>query len=726
MESNRLSIALAGNPNSGKTTIFNNITGARQKVGNWPGVTVEKKEGRVHKHGYDLRIIDLPGTYSLTPFSIEEIVARDFILDSAPDVVIDIIDASNLERSLYLATQLRELDCRVLFVLNMADLARERGIKIDADKLSELLDLPVVFTVGNRNEGIDDLLKRAIELAESQVEIPRKRRVKYTKDIEAAIDRMRGRVTEAMGDRLAYDPRWTAIKLLENDAVVRDRAASAAGDRAADVMAAVDRERRTLRELYDDDPEIVMTDERYGFIAGIVKEVVATSLRRRVDISRNIDRVLTHRFVGFPVFIFFIWLMFQVTFTAGAYPMEWIESGVGLLSRMLAAVLPQGILRDFLLDGIIAGVGSVIVFLPNILLLFFFIAIFEDTGYMARAAFLMDKIMHLIGLHGKSFIPMLMGFGCNVPAVVATRTLESEKDRILTILITPFMSCSAKLPVYIILAGTFFGPRAGTVIFAIYLAGIVLSIVTGRLFRSVLLRGADAPFVMELPPYRIPMFKSLMIHMWDRSKMFLKKMTGVILAGSVVVWGLSAFPRDVDYTVDYARRTAAVEAAYAEKLAAADPGEQVHIRRERRERMAELERARQTEHAEQSYMGRLGKFMAPVFAPLGIDWRGGVALLTGFAAKEIVVSTMGILHAADEGGEVLKEALKNSGMTPLSALSMMVFVLLYVPCLATVAAIRRETGSSKWMAFNIVYSTTLAWVASFCVYQTGQLLGYGA
>ncbi len=724
MAPNCLSIALAGNPNSGKTTIFNHITGTRQKVGNWPGVTVEKKEGTIHKYGYELRIIDLPGTYSLTPFSIEEIVARDFILESTPDVVIDIIDASNLERSLYLATQLRELDCRVLFALNMADLARERGIKIDADKLSELLDLPVVFTVGNRNEGIDDLLKKAIELAESPTEISRRRRVKYTKDIEIAIDRVRRRLSDVVGDG-PYNPRWTAIKLLENDSVVRDRVADATGDRAADLMTAVAQERLTLRELYDDDPEIVMTDERYGFIAGIIKEVVTTSTRRRVDMSRNIDLVLTNRFVGFPIFIFFIWMMFQVTFTVGAYPMEWIESGVGLLSRLLGAILPEGILRAFVLDGVIAGVGSVIVFLPNILILFFFIAIFEDTGYMARAAFLMDKIMHLIGLHGKSFIPMLMGFGCNVPAVMAARTLESEKDRILTILITPFMSCSAKLPVYIILAGAFFGARAGTVIFGIYMTGIVLSIITGRLFRTVLLRGADAPFVMELPPYRAPTFKSLVIHMWDRSKMFLKKMTGVILVGSMVVWGLSAFPRNIDYDMDYSGRIEALKAAYGTTLANAEPGERDPILRERKERIEDLQRARQAEHAEKSYMGRLGKFLAPVFEPLGIDWRGSVAIVTGFVAKEIVVSTLGILHAVDEGREVLKETLKTTGMTPLSALSMMIFILLYVPCLATVAAIRRETGSSGWMVFNIVYSTTLAWVASFCVYQTGQLLGYG-
>lgn len=724
MDSPRLTIALAGNPNSGKTTIFNNLTGTRQKVGNWPGVTVEKKEGTIHRHGYELRITDLPGTYSLTPFSIEEIVARDFILDSTPDVVIDIIDASNLERSLYLATQLRELDCRVMFVLNMADLARERGIRIDADKMSELLGLPVVFTVGNRNEGMDDLLKKAIDLAESQADIPRRRRVRYTKDIEAAIGRVRETLAGATGD-VPYNPRWTAIKLLENDAVVQKRIADAAGEAAGAVMDAVDQERWTILELYDEDPEIVMTDERYGFIAGIVKEVVTTSVRRRADISRTIDLVLTDRFVGFPIFVFFIWVMFQTTFTAGAYPMEWIESGVGLLSRLLSAVLPDNLFRDFVLDGVVAGVGSVIVFLPNIMILFFFIALFEDTGYMARAAFLMDKIMHLIGLHGKSFIPMLMGFGCNVPAVIAARTLESEKDRILTILITPFMSCSAKLPVYIILAGAFFGPKAGTVIFGIYMTGIVLSIITGRLFRSVLLRGADAPFVMELPPYRAPMFKSLMIHTWDRSKMFLKKMTGVILAGSVVVWGLSAFPRTVDYSMDYQERIQSVKASYGEKLAVADLSEHGHIQEELRRHVADLERALHAEHAEQSYMGRLGKFLAPIFHPLGIDWRGSVALVTGFVAKEIVVSTLGILHGSDEGGELLKESLKKSGMTPLSALSMMVFVLLYIPCLATVTAIRRETGSAGWMVFNIVYSTGLAWLASFCVYQAGRVFMLG-
>ncbi|UCD32113.1 MAG: ferrous iron transport protein B, partial [Desulfobacterales bacterium] len=505
MDRKSLSIALAGNPNSGKTTIFNNITGTRQKVGNWPGVTVEKKEGTVKKFGYDFKIVDLPGTYSLTTFSIEEIVARNYVIDERPDVVIDIIDASNLERSLYLATQLREIDCRVLFALNMADVANARGIKIDGKKLSELLEVPVVFTIGNKNEGIDTLLKSAIDLAESNYTVTKERKVKYNKDIENSISKLQLYLENRIEDSVPSNFRWTAIKLIEDDKIVKERIVQKTGEKSQGILQEVKVQRDLLTSRFDDDPEIVMTEERYGFIAGIIKEVLTTSTKQRVDISRNIDLVLTNRFIGFPIFVLFIWAMFQLTFSLGAYPMEWIESSIGFISMNLGRTMPDNLFKDLLLDGIIAGVGSVAVFLPNILILFFCIALFEDTGYMSRAAFLMDKIMHIIGLHGKSFIPMLMGFGCNVPAIMATRTLESDKDRKLTILITPFMSCSAKLPVYIVLAGTFFGGKAGTVIFSIYMLGIVLSIITGRIFRSTLFKGADAPFVMELPPYRVPM-----------------------------------------------------------------------------------------------------------------------------------------------------------------------------------------------------------------------------
>ena len=406
--------------------------------------------------------------------------------------------------------------------------------------------------------------------------------------------------------------------------------------------------------------------------------------------------------------------------------MEMIDGFIGWFSNVVAGLLPDNILKELIVDGIIAGVGSVIIFLPNILILFFCIALFEDTGYMSRSAFLMDRVMHLIGLHGKSFIPMLMGFGCNVPAIVATRTLESEKDRILTILITPFMSCSAKLPVYIALAGTFFGPKAGSVIFGVYLLGIVLSMVTGRIFRSTLLRGEDAPFVMELPPYRVPMFKSLMIHMWDRSKMFLKKMGKIILIGSVVIWALSAFPRHIDYARDYPAEIAAVKNAYVHQIDIADAAEKTRLEATEAAEITSLMRQRQAERTEKSLIGRIGKAISPMFDPLGIDWRGGVSLVSGFVAKEIVVSTMGVLYAVDgdEKSEALRTALKTSGMTPLSALSMMVFVLLYLPCLASIAAIRRETGSFKWMFFSIFYSSGVAWIAAFVVYQGGRLLGF--
>ena len=692
MENKQLRIALAGNPNSGKTTIFNSLTGTRQKVGNWPGVTVEKKEGDIRKFGYDIKIIDLPGTYSLTPFSIEEIVARDFILDENPDVVIDIIDASNLERNLYLANQLRELDCKVMFALNMADVARSRGLKIDAGKLSELLGVPVVFTVGNKNEGLDDLLKAAVELANSPLVIPEERKVRYSKEIDDAIKELKAAIREHIDPGFPYNPRWTAVKLLEDDKIVKKRMDEKAGPSGRVILAKADALRGRLAKFFNDDPEIIMTDERYGFIAGIIKEVQSSSTRQRVDMSRNIDLVLTNRFLGFPIFIFFIWAMFQATFTLGAFPMAWIDAGVGHVSGFAASLLPNSLLKDLIVDGMIAGVGSIIIFLPNILILFFCIALFEDTGYMARAAFLMDKIMHLIGLHGKSFIPMLMGFGCSVPAIIATRSLESRKDRILTILITPFMSCSARLPVYIVLAGTFFPSHAGTVIFCIYLFGIVVAIVTGRLFRTALLRGEDAPFVMELPPYRIPMVKNLMIHMWDRSRMFLKKMGGIILIGSIVIWALSNFPR-------YDAPKALTPAMAVQNAAL---------------------------QAENSYIGKVGKIIEPFFAPIGIDWRGSVALLTGFVAKEIVVSTMGVLYAAegDDESDALRNALRNSGMTPLSALSMMIFVLLYVPCLATIGAITRETGSVKWTLFNIAFTTGVAWTMSFALYQGGRLLGF--
>lgn len=722
--SKTLTIALAGNPNCGKTTIFNNLTGARQKVGNWPGVTVEKKEGKLRYKDHDLKIVDLPGTYSLTPFSIEEITARDFVLNENPDIVVNIIDASNLERSLFLAIQILELGRPALFVLNMADVAEAKGIKIDEKKLSQLLGLPVVFTVGNKNKGIDTLVQAAIEEVIRFEKGKESRDIRYGAEIEGCISKVEADISQSSLDA-GGDPRWNAIKILEDDKIVKQKFMDLSSGAAEKIFKTAAECRKRIYDLFEDEFEIVLTDDRYGVIAGIVKETVTNLARKRIDMSRNIDLVLTDRFFGIPVFIFFIWAMFQLTFSLGAYPMEWLDTGVSLLSGGLDKLLPPSMVKDLLLDGVVAGIGSVVIFLPNILILFFCIALFEDTGYMARAAFLMDRIMHTSGLHGKSFIPMLMGFGCNVPAIMATRTLESKKDRILTILMTPFMSCSARLPVYIVLAGSFFAERAGTVIFGLYFTGILIAILSGRFLRAVLFKGQDAPFIMELPPYRMPMLKSLLIHMWDRSKMFLKKMSGVILVGSIIIWGLSSFPRTISYSIDFDTQIAAVTSDYSQRIDLADARGAEELNRELSSKVSTLENLKEQERVSKSYIGKIGKVLEPVFSPIGIGWQASVALVTGFVAKEVVVSTMGVLYGVgNEGGQALEKAIKKSGMTALSALSMMIFVLLYVPCFATVVIIYKET-SAKWAGFNVIYTTMVAWGMSFLVYQTGMILGLG-
>ncbi len=706
-----LTIALSGNPNCGKTTIFNNLTGARQKVGNWPGVTVEKKEGKLKYKEYDLKIVDLPGTYSLTPFSIEEITTRDFILNESPDIVLNIIDASNLERSLFLAIQIMELGQPALFVLNMADVAKAKGIKIDEKKLSQLLGLPVVFTIGNKNKGIDTLVKAAIEEVKQFDKGKKSRDIKYSREIEKCISMVETTVLET-GIKIDEALRWNSTKLLEEDEIVKNRFQNLSSTVSKKIFHTVRQCRERIYDLFEDDFDIVLTDDRYGVIAGIMKQTITVFATKRVDISRNIDLVLTNRFLGIPVFLFFIWAMFQLSFSLGAYPMEWIEAFVSTISNVLDKSLPASMLKDLLLNGVIAGIGSVIIFLPNILILFFCIALFEDTGYMARAAFLMDRVMHTSGLHGKSFIPMLMGFGCSVPAIMATRTLESRKDRILTILMVPFMSCSAKLPVYIILAGSFFAQKAGTIIFCLYFSGIVIAILSGRFLRAVLFKGEEAPFIMELPPYRMPMLKSLLIHMWDRSKMFLKKMGGVILVGSIIIWALSSFPRSISYSVDYDKKIDDIKSNFSELTAVADDN-----------RIKDLENKKELERVEQSYIGKIGKTLEPLFKPIGIGWQASVALVTGFVAKEVVVSTMGILYGVgNDEVSALEKAIKKSGMTAISALSMMVFVLLYLPCFAASVTIYRET-SAKWAGFNLIYTTMVAWCLSFLVYQTGILIG---
>jgi len=671
-----ITVALTGNPNAGKTTIFNALTGARQKVGNWPGVTVEKKEGSLVYRGHTIRIVDLPGIYSLTAYSIEEIIARDFILEDRPDVVVDVIDASNLERNLYLAVQLMELGRPLIFALNMIDVAKARGIIIDTELLSRLLGVPVVTTVGTKGLGLDELLETIVAVAEGRLK-SRPVSINYGPEVEREIRALVEEIEKIPALREKYPPRWLAIKLLENDREILKKVSSIPGTEK--VLEQLKRSETRLRELLDDTPEAIIAEARYGFIAGALREVVRVSPIDRRTLSDRIDDIVTHRFLGFPIFILAMYALFYLTFTLAAYPVAAIEYGVDLLARVLSARLPDGLLKELLIDGIIGGVGGVLVFLPNILLLFLGISIFEDTGYLARAAFIMDRVMHFLGLHGKSFIPLLMGFGCNVPAIMATRTLETKRDRILTILINPLMSCSARLPVYVLFAGAFFPGQESRVIFGIYALGIILAMLLGKLFSRVLIKEEDTPFVLELPPYRMPTLRSLLLHMWEKTKVYLQKMGGVILICSVILWALTAFPRVNG----------------------------------------------QAPPIEESYIGRLGQALAPVVEPLGFDWRLGVSLATGFVAKEVVVSSLGVLYQVkDDDVHSLRERLREAGLSRSTALAFMVFVLVYIPCIATVLAIWRETGALKWPAFCIAYELILAWVLAFIIYRLGLLLGF--
>jgi ferrous iron transport protein B len=723
-----ITIAIMGNPNSGKTTLFNNLTGAHQKVGNWPGVTVEKREGFTRFNGYEIRVIDLPGTYSLTTYSLEEIIARNYIIKEKPDVVVDVIDAANLERNLYLATQLIDLGVKLVFSLNMVDVSKARGQVIDHENLSVLMGVPFVPTVGTKNQGTRDLLETIVRVAEDRDSVTRHVHINYGRDLEEEVEKLQTLIHSDGSIPDEHMARWIGLKLLENDEeVIQEVETHSNRD---EIFEQLKKSVTHLRKILGEDPEILVADRRYGYIHGALKETFRHTQRDRRYLSDRVDTVLTNRLLGFPIFIFFIWAMFQLTFEVGQYPMDWIDVAVQYTGRLMGDLMGEGVLKDLLLDGIIGGVGGVVIFLPNIFILFFCIALFEDTGYMARAAFIMDKVMHTLGLHGKSFIPMIMGFGCNVPAIMATRVLESRRDRILTILINPLISCSARLPVYVLIAGALFGASAGNVIFSIYLLGIALAILMGQIFKRTFFRGEIAPFVLELPPYRMPTLKGTLMHMWERGSIFIKKMGGVILMGSILVWALSSFPRDVTYSRDYEAEKRGIEESTAieraDLIQSGKPEALKRIDQEMTRRLAELETLRKDEFFERTLLGRLGKGIAPVLRPLGFDWKGGVALVTGFVAKEIVVSTFGILYQGGEGeeGESLQAEIRGA-MTPLVGYGFMVFVLVYTPCLATVATIRRETGSWKWTGFSVGYGLILAWLLAFLVYQGGLYLGLG-
>ncbi len=754
----RYNIAIAGNPNCGKTTIFNALTGARQHVGNWPGVTVERKSGKYTQAEHKFDVIDLPGTYSLAAFSAEETIARQYLINDKPDVVVNIVDASNLERNLFLTTQLIELGRPMVIVLNMMDMATEKGLEIDADTLATLLGAPVIPVVGRSGAGIDLLKEKILRVARELSLKSRPIDITYPRDIEAELEQVSALLT-ASGDenRLV---RWTSVKLLESDKQTRDEVRALKGGEA--ILEQTARSIEHIERLFKDVGRAVISHARYGFIQGALRECVVETLPDAVDYSRRVDRLLTNRWLGLPIFALFMWLMFKVTFDLGSIPMGWIDSGVVFLMNVISAALPQSMFASLLVDGAIGGVGAIAVFLPNIFMLFFIIAILEDTGYMARVAFIMDRIMHNIGLHGKAFIPMIMGFGCNVPAIMGTRILESRRDRILTVLINPFMSCSARLPVYVLVAGAFFPENAATVIFSMYILGIVAAIGSGKLFSKTILKGMSKPFVLELPPYQRPTLRSLVLHTWERGFLFIQKMGTVILVGSVLIWALGYFPTQVDLERDYSAERAQVNQVYDQDLSdltakfkssvqasksvyhsemveyKASSGYQelndqyqtlrTSLSEAHTNQLYSLRQQEVGDITEQKWIGRIGKVFEPIVAPLGFSWRESVALITGFVAKEIVVSTFGVLFGVganvDEGNLGVISGLRSSGMTPLAALSFLVFTLLYTPCLATVAAIKRETGTWSYTLFSIGYSLGLAYLLAFGVQYFGGIFNW--
>lgn len=731
--SRRINIALVGNPNSGKTSLFNAVSGGHEHVGNYSGVTVGAKRGRFAYGGYDFEITDLPGTYALSAYTPEELFVRRHIERESPDVIINAVVASNLERNLYLTTELIDINQRMVVALNMYDELEASGARLDYDMLGGMLGVPMVPVVARSGRGIDELLDTVIAVYENRDPRVRHIHIHQGPVIEEGLQALRSDML-ARRDELpkSFPPRYYAMKLLERDREAESEIARCPSyARWAEMR---DREVARIEQALHEDVETAFANQKYGFISGALRETFTPGKETETKITALIDAFATHRLWGFPLFFFLMWLMFWCTFRIGAYPQAWIETLVGWLGETIGTLMPDGALKSLLVDGVIGGVGSVIVFLPNIMILYAFIAFMEDSGYLARAAFIMDKVMHCIGLHGKSFIPLVMGFGCNVPAVMASRTIESRSSRLITVLITPFMSCSARLPVYILIAGTFFAARAGAVLFGLYVGGILLAVLTARLMRRLFFPVDETPFVMELPPYRLPTWRTTLRHMWDKCAHYLRKMGGMILIASVVIWFLSYYPR-------------------TEGAQAADT------------------------HYENSYLGRIGKRCEPAFSPLGLNWKAGVALLSGVAAKEIVVSTLGVLYtddapdaarvqipadtlvviggadgptelyvaetavarsadahpildgggampqeelrdpAVEDGNRFLAARLRDSGdFTTASALAFLVFMLIYFPCIATVAAIGAEAGW-RWAAVSILYNTGLAWIMSWVVYR---------
>jgi len=716
-----INVALVGNPNCGKTTLFNYASGSHERVGNYSGVTVDAKEAMLKKDGYTFKIVDLPGTYSITEYSPEELYVRTHIMEKMPDIVINVVDSSNLKRNLFLTTQLIDMNIKVVIALNMYDELEKRGVKFEYDALGEMLGIPIIPTVASKGIGVDELFKKLIDVYEDRDPSVRHIHINYGPFIETAINKIQAEIWKNPKITDKQSSRYVAIKLLETDKTTLVQLKEYGNFEQIKTLT-----KNTISELekeYGERSETIITDAKYGFIDGAMKETYREPKKDKYKLKRELDDLLTHKVWGFPIFLFLMWLMFQATFTLGSFPMEWIDTGVQALGQWLQNVMSPGALRDLLVDGIIGGVGGVIIFLPNIMILFFFISLMEDTGYMARASFIMDKLMHKIGLHGKSFIPLVMGFGCNVPAIMATRTLDNKKDRILTMIITPFMSCSARLPVYVLLISAIFPQNQGLVLFTIYLIGILLAITTALIMKRVVFAKKEVPFVMELPPYRIPTLKNTSLHMWHKGQQYLKKMGNVILLASILIWALGYFPRHIDYSTNYDAQISVLKTN--KQLQTPD----------KEQKVMQLEMSKESERQEKSYIGQLGHAIEPVIRPLGFDWKMGVSIITGLAAKEIVVSTMGILYQADPqadaGSGSLKEKIKeqthNNGefkgqavFTPLVSFGFMLFILIYFPCVAVIAAIKKES-SWGWAVFTMVYTTAIAWVVAFASYQIGSL-----
>ena len=697
-ERRTINVALVGNPNCGKTSLFNYASGAHGHVGNYSGVTVDATEAHASMFGYEFNLTDLPGTYSLSCYSPEELYVREHLTEKMPDVVINVIDASNLERNLYLTTQLVDMNIRMVCALNMYDEFERRGDQVDIDTLSRLFGMPMIPTSFKNGTGVKELFKAVIQVYEGASKHARHLHINYGHEIEDGISHIQKYLKADEHIRQHYSTRYLSLKLLEHDSQVLDYLGKhmASENRMDDfhqLTHARDKASARVMEETGNDSETAIMDAKYGFIHGALKEAKFKTGTKEdtYKVTHMIDRVLSHKYFGFPIFFLLLYLMFETTFSLGQYPMDWIEEAVAWLGDKISETMPDGPLKAMLVDGVIGGVGSVIVFLPQILILYFFISLMEDSGYMARAAFIMDKLMHKMGLHGKSFIPLIMGFGCNVPAVMATRTIESRRSRIITMMILPFMSCSARLPIYIMIAGTFFSLQYRSwVLLSLYAIGIATSVILSKLFSSLVIKGEDTPFVMELPPYRWPTPKAIWRHTWEKGKEYLKKMGGIILVASIIVWALGYYPHN--------------------------------------------ESLEQQAQQEQSYIGQMGKAIEPIFEPQGFNWKLDVSLLAGVGAKEIVASTIGVLYSGDDsfGDDEdfsddnekythLRQLMIRDGITPLAAFAYLVFILLYFPCIATIAAIKSETGSWRWATFAAVYTTVVAWIVSAAIFQIGRL-----